>query len=77
MIAGFVGLIFLMVENWSDGPKRLNTVTLVFGIPAGICVALIIHGVCSDAVQKEHGAVDIAVRIPDIMWSTGTGHWVR
>jgi hypothetical protein len=40
MIAGFVGLIFLM-ENWSDGPKRLNTVTLVFGIPAGICVALI------------------------------------
>jgi uncharacterized membrane protein len=45
MMAGFAGLISLVAENWDASPK-LRIVAVVFGIPALICVVLILGGMC-------------------------------
>ena len=46
MIAGFVGLISLITENWSDGSPKLHTVVHVFAYPVGIGVFLILADIC-------------------------------
>jgi len=44
MMAGFAGLMSLIAENWDASPK-LRIVVVVFGVPALICVVLILGGV--------------------------------
>lgn len=46
MIAGFVGLVSLIVENWNNGSPKLHAVALAFGLPAGLCVAMILGDCC-------------------------------
>ena len=80
MIAGFVGLVSLVSENWNNSSTKLHTVTLVFGIPVGLCGALIAYGCCSEHGSAEDVSVGLAVLIPGFLllsvvysdWALGT-----
>jgi hypothetical protein len=68
MIAGFVGLVSLIVQNWSNGPQqKLHAVTLVFGIPAGMCLAVIFYGICAEKGKIEDSAVGLAILLPGFL----------
>jgi hypothetical protein len=67
MMAGFVALISLVVENWGNSSSKLHTVTLVFGIPAGLCIAAIIHGLCSGEGSPIEAAIEFRVLLPGFL----------
>jgi hypothetical protein len=51
MIAGFVGLISLIVENWNNtvGSSNLHIVAYYFGVEAAVCALLFLGDLCCHA----------------------------
>ena len=63
MLAGFAGLISLIVQNWPIGNKKLRLVLLIFGAPLSLSLLVMFLSTICCKLKNAGNVVVIGIQI--------------